>query len=239
MWRNGGGAATIAGRRPARAGSVAVGPHPDADDGDDRARHQRHPDHRAEAAPAEQLPGARDHEDDHADRAVEDGTLVIRQRIEREPVLAVDLAGGSDERGEKRHQKDGEHGLRHAAAAGNEGDGHGQDQDDCDVPDGPQHRRKSYFRAITMMPSVTTARAAATATNPRAPNATAAAGRPSPLRSTNRDAPRIASEKMTVTPTPATNAAMTVLSNAWVSTIVPSIASATWPAPVFRPVSSW
>src|SRR4051794_15265165 len=76
-----------------------------------------------------------------------------------------------------------------------------------------------------MMPTATAASAAARATSPKAPNAMAATGRPSRLRSANREAPRIASEKTNVNPMPATKAATTVLSSAWVSTIVASIRS--------------
>jgi len=74
-----------------------------------------------------------------------------------------------------------------------------------------------------MIPTVTAASAARRAIRPTTPKAIAAAGRPSRLISANLEAPRIASEKISVTPTPATKAATTVFKSAWVSTIVASI----------------
>jgi hypothetical protein len=76
---------------------------------------------------------------------------------------------------------------------------------------------------MTIIPITTVAAAAPTHSNASAPNAAAAAGRPSRFISAKRVAPRIASEKTSVTPIPAAAATMTVFSNAWVSTIVASI----------------
>src|SRR3954447_23071518 len=81
----------------------------------------------------------------------------------------------------------------------------------------------SYFWVITMIAIVTAAPAASRAIRPRAPKAIAAAGRPSRFMSANLEAPRIAIEKISVTPTPATKEETTVFSNAWVSTIVASM----------------
>src|SRR4051812_33753156 len=80
-----------------------------------------------------------------------------------------------------------------------------------------------YFWVITMIAIVTAVPAARRAISPSTPKAIAAAGRPSRFMSANLEAPRIAIEKISVTPTPATKEERTVFSNAWVSTIVASM----------------
>src|SRR6266540_4362049 len=191
-------------RNEGRSVGVGFGPH--ADDRGDGERDQPDPDQRTAAA-GEQLVRGNHHQHQQADGGEEDGARHIGEGRDRELVRAVALPAGEADRREKPDPQRGDEG------------------DDRDVSECAHH-----FWVMTIIPIVTAAAAAASAITPRIPNASAATGRPSRLMSANRAAPTMASEKMNVTPTPATNAAAIVLSRASVSTTVASIGSAHHPA---------